>query len=98
MLGLALRVPEMEFCLFVEVVQGPHGLYDPKKARLVDCHQPMCAQVQQGGSYTCGGNVRQCDYDVEYADGSSTMGILVEDVITLFLTNGTKSQTRATIG
>ncbi|KAG0559606.1 hypothetical protein KC19_10G117900 [Ceratodon purpureus] len=77
---------------------GPHGLYDPKKGRLVDCRQPICAQVQQGGSYTCGGRVRQCDYDVDYADGSSTMGILMEDTITLFLTNGTRSQTRAIIG
>jgi hypothetical protein len=77
---------------------GPHGLYDPKKGRLVDCRQPICAQVQQGGSYTCAGNVRQCDYDVDYADGSSTMGILIEDTLNLFLTNGTRTQMRAIIG
>lgn len=80
------------------LAQGPHGLYDPKKARLVDCRVPLCALVQQGGSYACGGPVRQCDYDVEYADGSSTMGVLMEDTITLLLTNGTRSKTTAIIG
>jgi hypothetical protein len=77
---------------------GPHGLYEPKKARLVDCRTPVCALMQQGRSYTCGGSIRQCDYDVEYADGSSTMGILMNDVITLQLTNGTRTPTRAIIG
>lgn len=77
---------------------GPHGLYDPKRARVVDCRRPTCAQVQRGGQFTCSGDVRQCDYEVDYVDGSSTMGILVEDTITLVLTNGTRFQTRAVIG
>lgn len=79
-------------------VQGPHGLYNPRKAKMVDCRLPVCAQVQQGGVYECNGGVKQCDYDVEYADGSSTMGVLMEDTLTVFLTNGSLSQTKAIIG
>ncbi|XP_024395932.1 aspartyl protease APCB1 isoform X2 [Physcomitrium patens] len=77
---------------------GPHGLYNPKKAKVVDCHLPVCAQIQQGGSYECNSDVKQCDYEVEYADGSSTMGVLVEDTLTVRLTNGTLIQTKAIIG
>lgn len=65
---------------------------------MVDCHLPVCAQIQQGGSYECNSDVKQCDYEVEYADGSSTMGVLVEDTLTVRLTNGTLIQTKAIIG
>lgn len=78
--------------------QGPHGLYNPRKAKLVDCRLPVCTQIQAGGAYACNGGVNQCDYDVEYADGSSTMGVLLEDTVTLVLTNGTRSRTKAIIG
>lgn len=77
---------------------GPHGLYNPRKAKMVDCRLPVCARVQQGGAYECNGAAKQCDYDVEYADGSSTMGVLMEDTLTVFLTNGSRSQTKAIIG
>lgn len=73
-------------------------MYDPKKAQLVDCRLPVCSRVQGGGSYACNNDVQQCDYDVEYADGSSTMGVLMEDFITIRLTNGSFSQTKAVIG
>ncbi|KAG0565978.1 hypothetical protein KC19_7G028600 [Ceratodon purpureus] len=77
---------------------GPHGLYNPRKAKMVDCRTPVCARVQQGGAYECNGGVKQCDYDVEYADGSATMGVLMEDTLTVFLSNGSRSQTKAIIG
>ena len=65
---------------------------------MVDCRLPVCAHVQHGGSYECSATVKQCDYDVEYADGSSTMGVLLEDTLTVLLTNGSQSQTKAIIG
>ncbi|CAM6014846.1 unnamed protein product [Sphagnum balticum] len=78
---------------------GPHGLYDPRKAELVDCRLPVCSHVQSGSSYSCNaGGVNQCDYDVEYADGSSTMGVLMQDFITLMLINGTRTQRKAVLG
>jgi hypothetical protein len=80
-------------------IQGPHGLYDPRKAELVDCRLPVCSHVQSGSSYSCNaGGVNQCDYDVEYADGSSTMGVLMQDFITLMLINGTRTQRKAVLG
>jgi len=83
-------------------VQGPNGLYGGRNARVVDCRHALCAEVQRGRVYQCEENLSgrwtQCDYELEYADGSSTMGILMAEIITLLLSNNTRSHTGVIMG
>ncbi|CAM6127353.1 unnamed protein product [Calypogeia fissa] len=68
--------------------ETPHPLYNPGGASIVDCRQPACSLLQQGSRYGCNGAATQCDYEIEYGDSSSTMGVLVSDQLSLTLSNG----------
>lgn len=65
---------------------------------MVDCKQPVCSQLQRGGSFGCSGGGGQCDYEIQYGDSSSTTGVLLEDLVSLQLTNGTLAQSKAVFG
>ncbi|XP_030516044.2 aspartic proteinase Asp1-like [Rhodamnia argentea] len=56
--------------------QTPHPLYRPN-SDLVICRDPICASLHSG-DYKCD-HPEQCDYEVEYADGGSSLGVLVKD-------------------
>ncbi|KAG6556379.1 hypothetical protein Mapa_002322 [Marchantia paleacea] len=78
--------------------ETPHPLYNPMGANLVDCKQPICSQLQRGGSFGCSSGGGQCDYEIQYGDSSSTTGVLLEDLVSLQLTNGTLAQSNAMFG
>ncbi|KAL2630064.1 hypothetical protein R1flu_014750 [Riccia fluitans] len=78
--------------------QTPHPLYNPRGAHLVDCKQPICSQLQGGGSFGCSGGGGQCDYEIQYGDSSSTTGVLLEDMVSLVLTNGSVAHVKAVFG
>ncbi|KXG19766.1 aspartyl protease APCB1-like isoform X2 [Sorghum bicolor] len=52
--------------------EGAHPLYRPAPANLVPASDPLCQRVQHD-------NPNQCDYDISFADGSSSMGVHVRD-------------------
>ncbi|XP_077236126.1 eukaryotic aspartyl protease family protein isoform X2 [Tasmannia lanceolata] len=68
--------------------KGPHPLYRPTKGKLVTARDSLCLELQrnqnQGYCDSC-----QCDYEIEYADNSSSMGVLVRDEVQLMIANGT---------
>lgn len=58
-------------------------LYDPTKSgtsAAFSCNSPTCRQL---GPYANGCFNSQCQYRVQYPDGSSTMGTYISDVLTL---------------
>lgn len=58
-------------------------LYDPTKSgtsATFSCNSPTCRQL---GPYANGCFNSQCQYRVQYPDGSSTMGTYISDVLTL---------------
>ncbi|KAK6150791.1 hypothetical protein DH2020_015723 [Rehmannia glutinosa] len=57
---------------------------------------PLCASLHPS-DYKCD-NPQQCDYEVEYADGGSSLGVLVNDLFTLNLTSGVRMSPRLTLG
>lgn len=66
----------------------PHDqLYKPKN-NLVQCVDQLCAGVHLTSDHHCDSPDDQCDYEVEYADHGSSLGVLVRDSIPLQLTNG----------
>ncbi|XP_048232750.1 aspartic proteinase Asp1 isoform X2 [Ricinus communis] len=69
-----------------QCIEAPHPLYRPSN-NLVICEDPLCASLQPPGVHNCQ-DPDQCDYEVEYADGGSSLGVLVKDVFVLNFTNG----------
>ncbi|CAN1828691.1 Aspartic proteinase Asp1 [Linum perenne] len=69
----------------VQCIDAPHPYYRPSN-NLVPCKDPICASLHPPG-HKCKDN-EQCDYEVEYADGGSSLGVLVKDVFLLNFTNG----------
>ncbi|GKV33973.1 hypothetical protein SLEP1_g42404 [Rubroshorea leprosula] len=71
----------------VHCVEESHPFYRPS-IDLVPCKDPLCESLHPPGEHKCD-NPHRCDYEVEYADGSSSHGVLVRDVFALNYTNGT---------
>lgn len=78
--------------------KGPHTLYRPRKMDLVDCKEGICSAVQTGGTFGCKDKSRQCDYEIAYADGGSSLGVLMKDKMALLLSNGSVVQTKIVFG
>lgn len=78
-------------------MQAPHPLYKPNK-HLVACEDPLCALLHWPGSLRCDTPEEQCDYEVEYADHGSSMGVLVQDIFPLKFTNGSTLGPRIAFG
>ncbi|KAE9446491.1 hypothetical protein C3L33_21614, partial [Rhododendron williamsianum] len=64
--------------LIVVVIKAPHSPYKPSKD-LVRCKDPLCASLDGLVNKPCDNPDEQCDYEVEYADHGSSMGVLVRD-------------------
>ncbi|KAL7605909.1 hypothetical protein Lser_V15G16464 [Lactuca serriola] len=79
----------------VHCTQAPHPYYRPNND-LVPCKDPLCASLHSG-DHRCD-DPNQCDYEVEYADGGSSLGVLVNDVSLLNLTTGVRITPRLAIG
>ena len=47
---------------------------------------PICQSLHSNDDHICE-NPGQCDYEVEYADGGSSLGVLVRDAFNLNFTN-----------
>ncbi|KAL4022769.1 hypothetical protein IC575_016514 [Cucumis melo] len=63
-------------------------LYKPHN-NVVRCGEPLCAALFSASKSPCKNPNDQCDYEVEYADHGSSIGVLVKDPVPLRLTNGT---------
>ncbi|KAI3732057.1 hypothetical protein L1987_63254 [Smallanthus sonchifolius] len=79
----------------VHCTQAPHPYYRPNND-LVPCKDPLCASLHHG-DHRCD-DPGQCDYEVEYADGGSSLGVLINDVSLVNLTTGVRITPRITIG
>ncbi|KAK7243939.1 hypothetical protein RIF29_41147 [Crotalaria pallida] len=64
---------------------------------LVPCRHHLCASLQQTDNYNCE-NPSQCDYEVEYADHYSSLGVLVNDFYLLNFTDGNRLRVRMSMG
>lgn len=64
---------------------------------LVVCKDPICAALHER-EHHCEDDADQCDYEVEYADGGSSLGVLVNDVFLLNLTAGIRQTSRLALG
>lgn len=72
-------------------------LYNPKNNR-VPCSSSLCQAVSTGQKYNCDTPTEQCDYEVQYADLGSSLGVLLADYFPLRLTNSSLLQPRIAFG
>ncbi|MCE2055895.1 hypothetical protein HAX54_043709 [Datura stramonium] len=71
----------------VKCLPAPHSPYKPSK-NIVKCKDPICESLQSPGNHPHRNPDDQCDYEVEYADSCSSLGVLVKDIFTVKFTNG----------
>ncbi|XVE58766.1 hypothetical protein DITRI_Ditri04bG0195600 [Diplodiscus trichospermus] len=70
--------------------KGANPLYKPARVNIIGSKDSMCMEVQKTQkpqnceSETC----QQCDYEIEYADRSSSLGVLARDKLHLVTANG----------
>ncbi|XP_047332074.1 aspartyl protease APCB1-like [Impatiens glandulifera] len=76
--------------------KGAHPLYKPSKGTIIHSKDSFCANVQkdQQNCETC----HQCDYEVEYADQSSSVGVLARDELQLTVLNGSIVKSNVVFG
>ncbi|PON61826.1 Aspartic peptidase [Parasponia andersonii] len=80
----------------VHCTEAPHPLYRPSND-LVACRDLLCLSLHAPGTPRCE-NPSQCDYEVEYADGGSSLGVLVNDSFALNFTDGVQLKPRIALG
>lgn len=71
----------------VNCPKSPHKPYKPRN-NAIPCKEPMCILFQQPENFPCHSPRDQCDYEIEYADHGSSIGVLVKDKIPLRFLNG----------
>ncbi|KAM0949072.1 putative nepenthesin [Dioscorea sansibarensis] len=67
--------------------KGPHPLYQPTKGKIVPSRDLLCLEVQSNQNFGYCDSCQQCDYEIEYADRSSSMGVLARDDMHLISAN-----------
>ncbi|KAG6602107.1 Aspartyl protease APCB1, partial [Cucurbita argyrosperma subsp. sororia] len=76
----------------------PRGqLYKPDNNALT-CFEPLCASLHLTADQQCESADEQCQYEIEYADHGSSLGVLVNDHFPLKLTNGSLAAPRIAFG
>ncbi|XP_055830221.1 aspartic proteinase Asp1-like isoform X2 [Solanum dulcamara] len=71
----------------VKCVPAPHSPYKPNK-NVVKHKDPICASLHSPANPPRHTPDDQCDYEVEYADQCSSLGVLVRDAFPVKFSNG----------
>ncbi|KAL3512264.1 hypothetical protein ACH5RR_024981 [Cinchona calisaya] len=67
--------------------KGAHPFYKPTSNKIIHPGDSYCAEVQKDQTDKCA-TCLQCDYEIEYADHSSSIGVLARDKFHLKNSNG----------
>lgn len=75
-----------------------HPLYRPSRPEnKVPCKDPLCQSLHPPGEHRCE-TPEQCDYELHYVDGSSTLGVLVKDDFSFNFTSGEQFKPSLALG
>lgn len=78
--------------------KGPHPLYEPTKEKILPSKDSLCVEVQRNLKTEYCETCQQCDYEIEYADHSSSMGVLARDELHLATANGSLTKLNMVFG
>ncbi|CAA6658917.1 unnamed protein product [Spirodela intermedia] len=68
--------------------KGPNPLYKPRKESIVPAGDSLCLELQRNQRAAPHDSSRQCDYEIAYADHSSSVGVLARDELRLEMAGG----------
>ncbi|PWA40649.1 aspartic peptidase A1 family [Artemisia annua] len=68
---------------------APHPPYKPVTWKMKGCRDPICEDIRYPKDHVCESPNEPCTYYLRYADGGSSLGVVINDPITLQYTNGT---------
>ncbi|PON36818.1 Aspartic peptidase [Parasponia andersonii] len=78
--------------------KGANSLYKPNRGNIVPPKDSLCTEIQRnqktGHCETC----EQCDYEIRYADSSSSLGVLAKDELRLTMKNGSLTNVDVVFG
>ncbi|KAL6838599.1 hypothetical protein ACP4OV_031556 [Aristida adscensionis] len=66
--------------------KGPHPLYKPAQGNIIHPSDSPCQEIR--GNQKPSDTSKQCDYEIAYADRSSSMGVLATDNMQLITEDG----------
>ncbi|XP_057735162.1 aspartyl protease APCB1 [Arachis stenosperma] len=79
--------------------KGAHVPYKPVRSNIVPSVDSICFEVQKNQRNEYQGSLQQqCDYEIQYADHSSSLGVLIRDDVHLLTTNGSKAKLNFVFG
>lgn len=84
--------------LVINILQGAHPFYKPEKANIIPFKDSHCLEIQRNQLTKDCNSCHQCDYEIEYADHSSSMGVLARDEIFLNIANGSLTKSKVVFG
>lgn len=78
--------------------KGPHPYYKPARGNLISSKDSFCYDFQKTSKSGSCESCNQCDYEIEYADHSSSLGVLSRDSLRLVDVNDTSVDSKIIIG
>ncbi|KAJ0568369.1 putative nepenthesin [Helianthus annuus] len=78
--------------------KGAHPYYKPARGSILSSQDSFCFDVQQNTKSGYCESCSQCDYEIEYADHSSSLGVLSKDNLRLVAINDTTVNSKVIIG
>ncbi|CAK8534170.1 unnamed protein product [Lathyrus sativus] len=75
--------------------KGANAPYKPTRSNILPSADSLCFEVQKNGYHE---SFSQCDYEIQYADHSSSLGVLIKDDLHLMTTNGSKTKLNFVFG
>lgn len=78
--------------------KGAHPFYKPAKENIIPHKDSYCVEVQGNQRTKHCETCHQCDYEIEYADHSSSLGVLARDELYLNIANGSLANSKVVFG
>ncbi|XP_050203427.1 aspartyl protease APCB1 [Mercurialis annua] len=78
--------------------KGANALYKPRRDNIVTPKDSLCMELQRNQNSGYCATCQQCDYEIEYADQSSSMGVLARDELHLTMANGSSTKLKLNFG
>lgn len=80
------------------LMQGAHPYYKPSRGSILSSKDSFCFDVQHNSKSGYCESCSQCDYEIEYADHSSSLGVLSRDDLHLVAMNDSSINSKVIIG
>jgi len=78
--------------------KGANPLYKPTRGKLVPFKDSLCTEIHRSQKTQNCETCQQCDYEIQYADHSSSLGVLARDELHLKSANGSLTNMNIVFG